>query len=70
MYIYAMCCTLLVALLLFSFFCYVKSVVNKSIIDDEYMFVLVWCRQLFDQVSSGPELCGLFSDVKTCVHES
>jgi hypothetical protein len=69
MYIYALCHTplyregLLMALLLFSLFCNVKSVVNKRIMDDEFMFVMVWCRQLFDQVSSLKELCGLFSDI-------
>jgi len=58
MYICALCHTplyregLLMALLLFTLFCYVKSVVNKRIMDYEFMFVMVWCgvvcRELFD----------------------
>lgn len=51
------------AFLLFSFFSYVQSVVNKRIMDDEFMFIRVWCRQLFDHVFLLKELCGLFSDI-------
>lgn len=70
MYIYALCRTpmynwegLLMALQLFSFFCYVKSLVNKRIMDDEFMFVMVWCRQLFDQVSSLKELRDFYKGI-------
>ena len=45
--------------------CCVIDVINcyKRIMDDEFMFVMVWCIQLFGHVSSWKELCDFFPDI-------